>query len=94
MGSGATTPCHEAVRAAAKNLVSRGSNNEFTVPEIIAEVRRAGHRFADSTVRTHVNSRCCVNAPDHHGVTYDYFERIEPDRYRLTDAHLPPRRYE
>jgi hypothetical protein len=35
------------------------------------------------TVRTHVASRCCVNAPRHHEVRYPYFKALGGGRYRI-----------
>jgi hypothetical protein len=51
--------------------------------DIIAEPRRGGSRYAESTIRTHVTSRMSADAPDHHGTTYDDFERLGGGRYRL-----------
>ena len=39
--------------------------------------------YAESTIRTHVTSRMCGNAPDNHAVTYDDLVRIDAGRYRL-----------
>lgn len=76
-------PCHEQVLAAAKNVVASKGVKDFTPEEIITELHRAGSSCAESTIRTHVVSRCCANAPDHHAVVYDYFERIGPGRYKI-----------
>jgi len=40
-------------------------------------------RYAESTIRTHVTSRMCANAPNHHAVTYDDLVRTDGGRYRL-----------
>jgi hypothetical protein len=76
-------PCHEQVLAAANNVVASKGVNEFTPDEIIQELHRAGSSCADATIRTHVVSRCCRNAPDHHAKVYDYFERVGPGRYKV-----------
>jgi hypothetical protein len=47
-----------------------------------AELRRTG-RHAKATIRTHVTSRMCASSSDHHGTTYDDFERLDRSRYRL-----------
>lgn len=39
--------------------------------------------YPESTIRTHVTSRCCLNAPSHHGTVYNDFERIERGVYKL-----------
>ena len=74
----------EAVLAAARTLASRSPDGTFTVAEVVNEVRRRDGRLADSTVRTHVISRMCVNAPDHHATVFPDLERVDRGRYRLT----------
>jgi hypothetical protein len=76
-------PCHEAVLRAARDLTRASGRNEFTVDEIVNRLRDSGSVFADSTIKTHVNSRCCRNAPSNHAVRYDYFERVGPGIYRV-----------
>ncbi|WP_456297873.1 DUF7669 domain-containing protein [Aneurinibacillus soli] len=39
--------------------------------------------YKPQSIRTHITSRCCVNAPDHHAVVYDDFERIGRGVYKL-----------
>lgn len=46
-------------------------------------MRRAGSKYSESTIRTHVTSRMCADAPVHHGTTYEDFERLGGGRYRL-----------
>lgn len=59
---------------------------------------RAGWRFAlrdivralphlnAATVRTHVASRCCVNAPSNHQTRYAYFRAVGRGVYRVEPA--------
>ena len=54
----------------------------FTPDDVIREMRRRGSRYAESTVRTHVVSRMCVNAPDNHAKTFDDLERVADGLYR------------
>ncbi|GGJ05309.1 hypothetical protein GCM10008022_12950 [Paenibacillus hunanensis] len=39
--------------------------------------------YNESTIRTHIRSRCCVNANANHAVTYNDYERIGYGMYRL-----------
>lgn len=72
----------EQVLAAARRLDGdRGL--AFTLGDLIAEVRRQGSGLADATIRTHVVSRMCVNAPPHHGTVYADLERVGRGQYRL-----------
>ena len=58
-----------------------------------ADPRRGTFRIADvvaalpalnpGTVRTHVASRCCVNAPPHHQSRYPYFRCVGRGVYRI-----------
>lgn len=77
--------CHSDVRAAANAVVARKGQNQFTIPEVLQEMRRQGTlgRYRQSTVRTHITSRCCANAPDHHAVTYRYFRRLRQGVYEI-----------
>ena len=38
------------------------------------------------SVRTHVTSRCCVNAPANHAHRWPYFKRVSRGRYELSPA--------
>ena len=63
---------------------------------LVDVVRELAH-LNESTVRTHITSRCCVNAPSHHQHRWPYFRRIgrgvyqvEPDyRRRPASAETP-----
>lgn len=71
----------------AKDLAVRSADGTFLLEEVLAEMRRRCSRYAESTIRTHVTSRMCANAPDHHAVTYDDLWQVEGERgrYRLYD---------
>jgi hypothetical protein len=71
------------ILTAARKLAERSPDSSFALAEVVAEVRRSGSRYAESTIRTHVTSRMCGDSPDHHGTTYDDFERLDRGRYRL-----------
>ncbi len=71
------------ILAAVTALSARTADGTFTPREVIDELHRRGTRYADSTIRTHVVSVMCDNAPKHHGRTYDDLERVGVGRYRL-----------
>ena len=63
----------------------------FTASDVIGELRRRQTRLAESTIRTHITSRMCANAPDNHDTTYADFERVGRGEYRLiTQQHASP----
>jgi len=77
------TSCRDEVVAAARAITAARRKNEFSVQEIVDYLEGKGSGYAEATIRTHVVSRCCANAPNHHGVTYKDFERIARGKYRL-----------
>jgi hypothetical protein len=54
----------------------------FTPQDVIDELNRRGTVYKPSTIRTHVVSRMCADAPDHHARTYDDLERVGEGLYR------------
>jgi hypothetical protein len=63
-------------------VCARTVDGTFTPQDVIDELRRHGSTYAPSTIRTHVVSRMCANAPDQHARTYDDLERVADGRYR------------
>jgi hypothetical protein len=68
------------ILAALPSICARSSDGTFSPREVINELRRRGSAYAASTIRTHVVSRMCANAPDQHARTYDDFERLTNGR--------------
>ena len=75
--------CRDEVLAVARTLASRSASGTFTLDQVIREMRGLDTRFKENTIRTHVTSRMCANAPDHHGTVYDDFERVDRGEYRF-----------
>jgi hypothetical protein len=74
--------CRDAVLEAFDRLERRHGRTDFSLMEVVDEVRVSGSPYKESTVRTHVTSRMCADAPDHHGTTYDDLERLDRGLYR------------
>jgi len=71
---------HEEILAAANEIVAQpGSNGVFRMSDVL---RRLPH-LNERTVRTHVGSRCCVNAPKNHPHKWNYFRRIGRGEYEI-----------
>jgi len=49
----------------------------------VADVVRALPHLNAATVRTHVASRCCINAPAHHASRHPYFRALARGQYRI-----------
>jgi predicted RNase H-like HicB family nuclease len=73
---------HDEVLEAAQRVCARRDPAVFTPDEIV----RALPHLNPQTVRTHVTSRCCVNARPHHQTRLAYFRRVERGRYELLEA--------
>ena len=74
---------HDEVLTAARELATASPDGTFTVEEVVALLRHKGSTYAESTIRTHVTSRMCANAPDHHAVVFRDLIRVDHGRYRL-----------
>jgi hypothetical protein len=70
------------ILAALSSIESRSADDTFTAQDVVDELRRRGSSYAESTIRTHVTSRMCANAADHHARVYDDLERVSDGRYR------------
>ena len=64
-------PIHTQVLAAARRICGGRSGWTFTPLEVVKALPHLNER----SVRTHIVSRCCVNAPNHHQTPLEYFER-------------------
>ena len=72
-------PAHDEILTAARNLCRRRGNWRFRPVEIV----RALPHLVPGTVRTHIVSRCCVNAPQNHPHRWDYFRRVSRGVYEI-----------
>ena len=73
---------------AVQRIAGARSDWTFTPEEIV----RALPHLNPGTVRTHITSRCCTNAPKNHPHRWDYFRRIERGRYELVPKYRRPAR--
>lgn len=71
------------ILAAVNEIVKRKERNEFEVIEVVDHMLSKNPNYNESTIRTHITSRCCVNANANHATTYNDYERIERGLYRL-----------
>lgn len=74
---------HEEVLRAARRLGSERGDWRFSPEEIVCALP---HLNAQS-VRTHVGSRCCVNAPKNHPHRWAYFRRVGRGLYQVEPAY-------
>ncbi|MHA6510731.1 TY-Chap2 family putative peptide chaperone [Tessaracoccus sp. Y1736] len=69
---------------AAESLAASSPDGTFSPADVIEWLQRRGTKLMESTIRTHVVSRMCANAPVHHTVVYTDLERVSHGRYRLS----------
>jgi len=79
-------PIHSEVLAAAVRLARERGSWVFTPKEVVDALPHLNPR----SVRTHVVSRCCVNAPKNHPHRWRYFRRIARGRYEVLPAYRKP----
>ncbi|HEV3039518.1 MAG TPA: type II toxin-antitoxin system HicB family antitoxin [Candidatus Angelobacter sp.] len=70
---------HQEILEIARHLACDRGNWSFALEEIVAALPTLNQ----NTVRTHVVSRCCVNAPKNHLHKWDYFRRIGRGLYQI-----------
>ena len=70
---------HEEVLSVARRLCAVRQSSTFTPAEIVAALPHLNER----SVRTHVVSRCCFNAPGHHAHRWPYFTRQRRGVYEI-----------
>jgi hypothetical protein len=76
------TTCREEVLGAFARLERRHGRMDFELAEVVAEVLAVSSSHAESTIRTHITSRMCIDAPDHHATTFDDLARVDRGLYR------------
>lgn len=74
---------HEEVLRAARRICRERRGWTFTAEEVV----RALPDLNESSVRTHIVSRCCVDAPKNHPHKWDYFRRLRRGVYEILPAY-------
>ena len=70
---------HDDILAAAQRLCAGRGKWTFTPAEIVSALPHLN----PSSVRTHITSRCCVNAPANHPHRLPYFMRVARGTYEI-----------
>ena len=77
--------CRDEILEAAKAVMQSTGMDHFAIPDVISYMTKAGTRYSESTVRTHIASRMCADAPENHAVTYRDLIRTGRGEYRLVN---------
>jgi hypothetical protein len=75
--------CRDELLLATRAIVKAKGDNRFTPKEAIEFMKKNNTTYADSTISTHITSRCCRNAKQHHAVTYNDYEALGNGVYKL-----------
>ena len=70
---------HEEILTAVRRLCTTRRSWTFTPAEVVHALPHLNER----SVRTHIVSRCCVNAPSHHAHRWPYFKRLRRGLYEV-----------
>ena len=73
---------HEEVLRAAQRICRERGEKTFRVVDVV----RCLPHLNESSVRTHIVSRCCVNAPINHPHKWPYFRRLARGKYQILPA--------
>ncbi len=68
--------CRQEVLKAFHRLERKLNVREFRLSDVVREVLDSTNELRESTVRTHVVSVMCRDAPENHGVVFDDLERV------------------
>jgi hypothetical protein len=74
--------CRDAVLDAFMRLERRHGRWTFQLDEVVAETLADDPQYKESTVRTHVTSRMCIDAPDNHASAYADLTRVDRGLYQ------------
>src|SRR5262249_7076083 len=78
---------HQLILEAAQRICAGRRESVFTPNEIV----QALPHLNAQTVRTHVTSRCCVNARPHHQSRLPYFRKTDRGKYELLAPYRVPK---
>jgi hypothetical protein len=75
--------CRDEILAIWPRLEARSHDGTITVQAVVDALLGEGTEYRESTIRAHVTSRMCADAPDNHARVFDDLERVDGGRYRL-----------
>jgi hypothetical protein len=68
---------------AVRVVMARTGSDVFSVRDIVAELQSRETPYTAGSIRTHVVSRMCANAPAHHARVYNDLVRVDRGLYKL-----------
>lgn len=77
------TTAREEILIAVKSITQEREEKQFHISEVLQYMKSSETGYKESTILTHVISRCCSNSPNNHGSVFNDYERIGRGLYRL-----------
>ncbi|WP_416144629.1 hypothetical protein [Planococcus koreensis] len=77
------TTARDEILTAVQKITRERKEKQFGLSEVLQYMKDAGTSYKESTIRTHITSKCCSNSPNHHGSVFNDYERIGKGIYRL-----------
>lgn len=81
--------CRGEILSAIQRLQIRNGGKPVSPIEIIREMNRVGTVYPDTTIRSHVVSAMCVNAPRHHATDWPDLRRVDRGLYVFNESASP-----
>lgn len=75
--------CRNELLVLIRELIAEKENNEFSLGEVVKIAKETNFPYPESTVRTHICAKMCVNAPEHHKDKTEDLERVSRGLYKL-----------
>ena len=82
---GTRDPARREILDAARAVTTRSGRATFSMADVIAEMRRRGTGYAESTIRTMMSAHLCANSTGAGIAGYTDLTRVGHGMYRLTD---------
>jgi hypothetical protein len=75
--------CREEILDVLEVLSTRRPDGTFHVNEVLEAMQARGSTYKTSTIKGHVISKMCKDAPRYHATQYPDLERVAVNTYRL-----------
>jgi hypothetical protein len=75
--------CRDELLSTIRNIVKLKGINEFTLKEAVVRMLENKTVYKESTIRTHIVSKCCINSNRNHTVVFNDYERVGVGTYKL-----------
>lgn len=79
--------CREEILEAIAAHQRASGRTTFTIMDLLGLM--TGSAYTEATIRTHIVSVMCADAPKNHGTVYSDLERVDRGLYRLRSTPAP-----